>query len=166
MTPQQKDFLYRAYLAAKTAGHIFPEMAACEAALESGYGRSQLAVQDRNLFGMKQHQHPVYGTHVLPTKEFVGIDQDSKDGMRDGWVGIDAKWVSYPSWETCFADRMATLQRLASVYPHYAHALAAGSATTYINEVSRKWSTDPLRAEKVLAIYDNISGDWSATENA
>ena len=150
MTPGNRDFLQRACLAAQAAQHIFPEMAACEAALESGYGRSQLAVQDRNLFGMKQHLHPIYGTHSLPTREF----------LSGQWVTINSNWITYPTIADCFADRMATLRRLASVYPHYKNALMAASATTYINEISMTWSTDPARAEKVLAIYDNCAGDW------
>jgi flagellum-specific peptidoglycan hydrolase FlgJ len=92
-------------------------MPACEAALESGYGRSQFAVQDRNLFGMKQHLHPIYGTHSLPTRKFLGNE----------WVTINSNWITYPDWQSCFADRMATLKRLAPVYPHYAAALAAAS---------------------------------------
>jgi flagellum-specific peptidoglycan hydrolase FlgJ len=155
MTPANKDFLFRAMQAATKAGHIFPEMAACEAALESAFGTSQLATRDLNLFGMKQHAHPLYGTHVLPTREFLG----------NAWVAVNSSWIVYPDWASCFADRMATLKRLASVYPHYAHALAAGSATTYVMEVSRTWSTDPERGEKVLAIYDNCAGDWSATNS-
>jgi flagellum-specific peptidoglycan hydrolase FlgJ len=155
MTPQQHDFLQRAYLAARQAGHVFPEMAACEAALESGFGHSQLATQDRNLFGMKQHLHPIYGTHSLPTREF----------LSDQWVTINTNWIVYPDWQSCFADRMATLQRLASVYPHYKTALGAGSGTTYVMEVSRSWSTDPERGEKVLAIYDECAGDWDATNS-
>ncbi len=153
MTPQQKDFLHRAFRAAEQAGHIFPEMAACEAALESGYGRSQLAVQDRNLFGMKQHQHPIFGTHSLPTREF----------LSGQWVALNSNWICYPDWQSCFEDRMATLKRLAAVYPHYKNALGAASATTYVMEVSRSWSTDPERGQKVLAIYDNCAGDWDAT---
>jgi flagellum-specific peptidoglycan hydrolase FlgJ len=155
MTPQQKDFLQRAMKAAEQAGHIFPEMAACEAALESGYGHSQLATQDNNLFGMKQHLHPIYGTHSLPTREF----------LSGQWVTVNSNWIVYPDWAACFADRMATLKRLASVYVHYRNALAAASATTYVMEVSRTWSTDPERGEKVLAIYDAIPGDWDATSS-
>lgn len=154
MLPAKEDFLRRAWQSAVNAQHIFPEMAACEAALESGYGHSVLALQDNNLFGMKQHQHPIYGTHSLPTREF----------LSNQWVTLNSNWIVYPDWQTCFADRMATLKRLASVYPHYAAALAAASGTTYVNEVSRTWSTDPERANKVLAIYDSIAGDWSATE--
>jgi flagellum-specific peptidoglycan hydrolase FlgJ len=188
MTPAQNDFLHRAYDAASQAGHIFAEMAACEAALESRYGTSELAAKDNNLFGMKQHQHPVYGTQVLPTREWL-------DGK---WAAVNSSWIVYPDWKTCFADRMATLKRLAPAYPHYKNALAAASATTYVMEVSRTWSTDPAwvcscgeiflasadsashivsnpthqsmlipgegRAEKVLAIYDAIAGNWSATE--
>jgi len=152
MTPQQHDFLNRAHAAAVKAGHIFPEMAACEAALESGYGRSDLAALYNNLFGCKQHVHPVYGSHVLPTKEVL-------DGK---WVTLNSTWIVYPDWEASFADRMATLKRLASFYPHYKNALGAASATTYIHEVSRTWSTDPERAEKVLKIYNDVAGDWSA----
>ncbi len=187
MTPANKDFLRRALEAAEAAGHIFPEMAACEAALESGYGTSGLAARYNNLFGCKQHQHPIYGTVALPTREFL-------DGK---WLALNSSWIVYPDWPACFADRMATLKRLAPHYPHYANALAAASATTYINEVSQGWSTDPGwfctcgeiflssadsadhvisnpthramlipgegRAEKVLAIYDNCAGDWDAT---
>lgn len=157
MTPEQKEFVLKAAAAAKASGHIFPEMAACEAALESTYGTSLLAVQDHNLLGMKQHKHPIFGTHNLPTREF----EQGRDGKPGQWVSILAAWVMYPDWASCFADRMGTLKRLASVYGHYAAALAAPDATTYITEVSRTWSTDPERAHKVLAIYDKIAGDWN-----
>lgn len=153
MTPEQKNFLQLAAREAAKASHVFPEYAASEAALESSYGKSVLAVQDRNLFGMKQHKHPIWGTHALPTREFVNGE----------WIECTAEWVCYPDWASCFADRMSTLQRLASVYPHYDAALKAASGVTYVNEVSQTWSTDPRRAEKVLAIYDQMAGDWDAT---
>jgi flagellum-specific peptidoglycan hydrolase FlgJ len=152
LTQAQENFLRAAWQAALNADHVWPEMAACEAALESGYGLSQLAREDNNLFGMKQHLHPLYGTHVLPTRECLAGE----------WKTCSASWVKYPDWKSCFEDRMATLRRLAPKYPHYAAALAAPTGTGYIYEVSRTWSTDPERATKVLAIYDAISGDWSA----
>lgn len=143
MTDDELVFLSKAQVAATQAGHVFPHMAAAEAALESGYGKSGLAALDNNLFGMKQHSHPEYGTVNLPTKEF-------ESGQ---WVTVEAAWVKYPDWASCFLDRMATLTRLAPVYPHYAAALAATDPITYLSEVSATWSTDPERAAKVLAIY-------------
>jgi flagellum-specific peptidoglycan hydrolase FlgJ len=154
--PFEEQFLRKAWLAAVNAHHIWPEMAACEAALESGYGRSVLAAQDNNLFGMKQHAHPIYGTVSLPTREFLSNE----------WVPCEANWVRYPDWQACFADRMATLHRLAPLYSHYRAALAAPDKESYINQVSLTWSTDPKRAEKVLAIFNAITGDWSATDSS
>jgi flagellum-specific peptidoglycan hydrolase FlgJ len=128
-------------------------MAACEAALESSWGNSQLARDDFNLFGMKQHAHPVFGTMTLPTREWIGKEKDTQDGNPDGWIQVTASWVKYPDWRACFADRLATLERLSNVLPHYKAALEAPDAQTYITEVSKTWSTDPRRAEKVLSIY-------------
>jgi flagellum-specific peptidoglycan hydrolase FlgJ len=150
----KRQFLDKACQQAQTAGNIFPEMAACEAALESGYGASGLAISDCNLFGMKQHQHPVYGTHNLPTKEFVGIAKDT-DAVKDGWIVVNAAWVEYPDFASCFADRMSTLRRLSNAYPHYAAALKATDPITYVTEVSKTWSTDPNRANKVISIYNS-----------
>jgi flagellum-specific peptidoglycan hydrolase FlgJ len=145
-----RQFLDKASQQAETAGHIFPTMAACEAALESGYGTSGLAIADFNLFGMKQHKHPIYGTHILPTKEFENGE----------WIVVDAAWIHYPDQAACFLDRMTTLSRLAPFpgFEHYARALAAPDAETYVREVSMKWSTDPNRGTKVLAIHQAYIG--------
>jgi flagellum-specific peptidoglycan hydrolase FlgJ len=152
MTPTQKAFLNRAYEAAKLAGHIFPEMAACECALESGYGASVLARTANNLFGCKRHAHEYYPTVSLPTKE----DLDGK------WVALNSSFIAYPDWAACFADRMETLKRLAPFYPHYKAALEATSAENYVEQVSQTWSTDPHRAQSCCQIYHEISSDWNA----
>jgi flagellum-specific peptidoglycan hydrolase FlgJ len=143
MNDLQRQFLDRATAEAEKANHPFPQMAAAEAALESSWGNSQLAREGNNLFGMKQHAHPVCGTMTLPTREFL-------DGK---WIACSANWVQYPDWRACFADRLATLQRLSNAYPHYAAALRAPDAESYVTEVSRTWSTDPDRAKKVISIY-------------
>lgn len=143
-SPAQLEFLTKARDAATAAAHVWPEYAACEAALESGWGLSHLAENGCNLFGMKQHAHPIYGTVSLPTKEFLG----------GKWVVVEASWVQYPDWASCFKDRMDTLTRLAPTYPHYQNALNATSGEQYVNEVSLTWSTDPERAQKVIATYN------------
>lgn len=136
-------FLEEATAAAARGGCIWPDFMACEAALEGTFGRSTLAVMDNNLFGMKQHRHPIFGTITLPTEEFL----DGKS-MR-----VSAEFVKYPGWAECFADRMDTLRRLAPHFEHYAAAMAAHDGPTFVREVSQSWSTDRDRATKVLKIY-------------
>jgi flagellum-specific peptidoglycan hydrolase FlgJ len=143
MNTSQRTFLDRAKAEAIKANHPFASMAACEAALESNWGNSQLAREANNLFGMKQHAHYVYGTMNLPTREFENGE----------WIVVAAHWVKYPDWACCFADRIATLQRLSNALPHYKAAIDAPDAATYISEVSKNWSTDPTRGQKVLSIY-------------
>lgn len=142
-TTHDEAFLLNATQQARGAGHPFPEYAACEAALESAWGLSSLAIKGNNLFGRKQSTPPIYKTLDLPTKEILHGDE----------ITVLAHWVSYPTRADCFFDRVQVLKRLAITHPHYAAALMATDGTTFIREVSQTWSTDPHRADKVLAIY-------------
>ena len=159
LSPLQIEWLDKAADAAHEAQHIFPSMAACEAGEESNYGLSMLAKDDCNYFGMKQHQHPTYGTVSLPTREYLG----------GAWRVENAQFVKYPDLKSCFEDRMATLRRLAAimnrsgelVYPHYAEALAAPGPFEYVIAVSKSWSTDPNRASNVMNIYN----EWFASKH-
>jgi len=149
MTPN--EFLLAAFQAAISAKHIFPEYAACEAALESAWGKSQLAIKAQNLFGRKQSHPPVFDTLDMPTHEYVHGEM----------VPVMAHWVKYPDWASCFDDRMALLRRLSVVtnedgslkFPEYLDALNSQIGESFVVNVSKKWSTDPLRATKVLQIY-------------
>lgn len=152
ITSLQDSFLRQAAASARAAGHIFPEYAACEAALESTWGQSRLARQANNLFGQKQSAEGesesdmpgvTPGVLVMPTQEF----------LHGRWVTVMARWARYPDQATCFRARMALLRRLQHSYPAYARALAATTGEAFIEEVSRAWSTDPQRAAKVLAIH-------------
>src|SRR5882762_8322365 len=96
MDQDKRQFIASASASARMVGHPYPDMAACEAALESSYGRSDLAVRYKNLFGMKQHRHPVYDTVSLPTREYI-------DGK---WEETTGEFISYPDWQDCFADRL------------------------------------------------------------
>ena len=139
MTPND-EFLLKALEAAEAAEHVFPAYAAAEAALESAWGKSKLAVEGNNLFGRKQSVKPVFETLDIPTKEF----------LHGEWVVVPAHWVKYPDWDSCFRDRMALLERLPSLY---GDALAAPDGEGFIKLVSIHWSTDPNRAEKVLETF-------------
>jgi len=145
MLSPQEYFLRRACDAARAAGHLFPEYAACEAALESGWGQSRLATEANNLFGQKQSADAPSGfaTLSLSTREF----------LHGRWVTVIAHWACFADQASSFRARMALLRRLEHSYPAYARALAATTGEAFIEEVSRAWSTDPQRAQKVLAIH-------------
>lgn len=141
MTPT--EFLQQGWQAARAAGHIYPEYAACEAALESAWGRSTLAQQANNLFGQKQSHPPRGNSLTLPTREC----------LHGAWVTVQAQWMVFDSWQDCFAQRMTLLRALQAGYPHYGAALAAKSGEQFVLQVSKSWSTDPQRATKVLSVY-------------
>lgn len=161
MDPLKRDFITRCSVAARMVAHPFPDMAGCEAAHESQkpgvvpFTLSQLALEANNLFGMKAHQHNDFGVVHLPTKEFLSGE----------WTTVSAAFEKYPTLDDCFEDRYATLRRLSPIYPHYKAALEATDAKTFILEVSRTWSTDPKRALKVIAIYDEYLADKDDNED-
>jgi len=136
---------------AQAGGHIFPEYAAAEAALESNWGQSRLAREANNLFGQKARKNNPYGELSIDTREFLNGE----------WVVQPAHWIAYPDVATCFKDRMTTLQRLRHAYPHYNDALNAANGEDYVNSVSLTWSTDPSRAQKVLQIHGLYFGNNS-----
>lgn len=142
----QSEFLAKASAAARAAGHVFPEMAACEAALESGWGHSRLAEEANNLFGQKQDagRNEGVGTLAMPTREF----------LRGEWVTVEAEWVKFADWQASFAGRMEILRALSAEYATYAAALRARTPEQFVQLVSERWSTDPRRAAKVVEIYD------------
>ncbi len=165
-----EQFLVDMRDAAKGAGHIWPQFAACEVAVESGWGKSTLAREAFNLFGQKAPAKLANGqmTISLPTQEYQG-------GMM---VRVTADWLRFPTAQACLEARMALLRRL----PLYAYALRAKTGEEYVREVSARWlaldakpsaemqnvfefasgwfqwqqgrwSTDPARAKKVLETY-------------
>jgi flagellum-specific peptidoglycan hydrolase FlgJ len=150
-TPLQDTFLRQASNAARNADHIFPDYAACEAALESNWGQSRLAREANNLFGQKASvEQQGIGTLALPTQEF----------LHGRWTTITAQWERFADQAACFRARMALLRRLQHNYPAYARALAATTGEAFVEQVSRAWSTDPGRAQKVLAIHRQHSASF------
>lgn len=150
----KKAFLLRARDAAQTAGHVWPEYAACEAAEESAFGESELCREADNLFGQKQGRFTAgLPTVKLPTEEYA----------RGAWSRVLVSWPRFPDWTACCRSRMAVLKGLAYAFPHYAAALAAADGESYVREVSATWSTDPRRADKVLAIHQMATANgWFA----
>lgn len=143
LTQVQQKFLRDSLAAALAANHVWPGMAAAEAALESSWGFSKLAREANNLFGQKQSHPPVGDSISIATQEY-------KNGE---WVTESAEWRKFSIIQECFEARMDLLKKLAPEYPHYAAALACPNPEEYATEVSKSWSTDPGRALKCISIY-------------
>lgn len=167
MTPNE-TFLVQMRDNAATAGHLFPEIAACEAALETAWGTSMGYSKGWNVFGNKQRAKPVYQTLSLSTWE-------SRNGQR---VNIIANFIRFPDVATAFKFRMETLQQYVGIY---GEALKAKTGEQFVRSVSAqweqvqdapdpaaftyqfsdgvfkfvkpRWATDEARAVKVMQIY-------------
>ena len=136
----KSDFFNKAIPEALASGHVWPEYAVCEAALESGWGASELATAANNLFGQKQGgSTEMLDVIEIPTREF----------LNGKWCTVTATWPKFPDWQASFRSRMSVLNRLAI----YAPALSAPDGETFIRLVSQHWATDPQRAQKVLDTY-------------
>ena len=137
----KQEFVALATVAAVASSRAsgFPAgITVAQAALESDWGNSQLSRVAHNYFGIKAH-----GDHAfieLPTCE-----------VRDGkTVRCTARFARYESMQACFADR----DRLIATLGCYAEARAcAADPEAFIRALAKHWATDPLYAEKVLAIY-------------
>lgn len=155
MTPNE-TFLLTMLVAAKSAGHIFPEYAACEAALEtaktipgappnSNFGQDAAFLQGFNCFGNKQRAKPVYQTLSLPTFEII-------NGQRRDMM---ANWIKFPSIATAFSFRMQTLQQYR---PIYAEALNSNTGEQFIRNVSAQWAQVDPPANPAAFVYQFVDG--------
>lgn len=145
-TPAQLEVLTTFRDAARVAKHIYPEMAACEAVVETAWGTSRLYTRYRNVFGQKVSHPPLpYASVSLPTGEFLARGHVQTQVFAD--------FVVFPTAAESFEARMNLLLRLAPGYPHYYAALHAADPQDYVTEVSKTWSTAPDRAANCIAIF-------------
>jgi flagellar rod assembly protein/muramidase FlgJ len=110
-----------------------------EAALESGWGASQLAQHGFNLFGVKADASWTGPTLDMNTREFL-------DGH---WVMQVAKWRSYDDWLGAITDHAAFLQ----TNPRYEVAFQMSNGEDFARAVAAAgYATDPAYAEKIISI--------------
>ena len=112
-----------------------------EAALESGWGASQLACQGFNLFGVKADRAWRGETLTMRTREFV----------RGQWVVIPALWRKYPDWLGCLEDHAAFLIR----NRRYKACFDCTDGKGFARAVAAAgYATDPDYAKKICALID------------
>ncbi|GAA4417836.1 glucosaminidase domain-containing protein [Actinokineospora soli] len=115
---------------------------AAQSILESGWGGSKLAVEQRNFFGfkcVKDRPGPIAtGCHEYPTTECTPECQPAV-----------ARFRVYESMTDSFRD----YGRLITTSKYYAHALPfVADADAFITEVAKRYATDPEYAEKVIRL--------------
>lgn len=145
-----RDFVERmwpnAVEASRTTG-IPPQFMVAQAALETGWGRSEPRTADGqpsyNIFGIKAGSSWSGATVQATTTEFVGgRAQQRVESFR-----------AYGSYAEAFEDYANLLAR----NPRYSAALGATDASTFANSLSRAgYATDPAYAEKLTRIISTL----------
>lgn len=140
---------------------IFPSVTIAQAILESGWGKSGLAIEGKNLFGIKADSSWKGATMNLPTQEEV----------NGGMITIIAKWRVYPSWNDSVRDHTKFLlensnYRNAGVfkaksYEEQAHALKKAG---YATESNYAESVIQVINDFGLSIYDIPTGQSSGNK--
>lgn len=140
----KEEFVRHAYEAARqsSAHSGMPAMVTvAQAALESGWGKSELSREANNYFGIKAH-----GNHeriAMRTVEFLKGDR----------VVVEAEFAKYKSMLDCIECRDGILLRGAS----YAKARRErGSEDAFLREMAAHWATDPKYAEKLLEVLQEV----------
>lgn len=110
-----------------------------QAALESTWGRSELANRGRNLFGVKADASWHGAVVVINTGEHL----NGKD------VIVSAKWRCYATWQECIDDRAKFFQD----NPRYADCFKETTGPGWCRAVAAAhYATDPAYAAKLIGI--------------
>ncbi|WP_186169781.1 glycoside hydrolase family 73 protein [Burkholderia gladioli] len=142
MTPN--DFIQAIAPAARdlaAATRIPASFVVAQAALESGWAKSQLAQRCFNLFGVKADGAWHGPTIMLPTTEY-------EEGRP---VTVQAKWRVYDSWLSALRDHADFLLS----NRRYRPAFAFTSGRAFAKAVAAAgYATDPNYAAKIIAVID------------
>ncbi|WP_394425979.1 flagellar assembly peptidoglycan hydrolase FlgJ [Vreelandella stevensii] len=133
--------------AASVATGVPAELILAQAALETGWGRYEIATQQGrnsfNVFGIKAGSHWQGNTTNIVTHEYI-------NGRRTQVV--DAFRV-YDSFEHAFTD----YARLIGNNPRYAGVVQAGTPEQAAHALQRGgYATDPRYAEKLIAVMNTM----------
>ena len=126
---------------------IFPSVALSQAVLESGWGRSTLALRYNNIFGIKGYN----ASNRVRTTTFEKVN-----GRR---VPRRVTFRIFKDWSQSIyyhGDLLATDYR-------YAHARTAADWKTYVDLISGKYASEPRYAKKLGTIIEKHTLDrWDA----
>lgn len=138
---------------------ILPSLTIAQAILESGWGKTGLAIKGNNLFGIKGKYNGSYIT--MPTKEYI----------NGRWVTVNAAFRKYPSWYESIKDHSTFLR----VNPRYHKVIGEKDYKKACTEIWRAgYATDPTYPQKLIKIiegndlmaidnkaFNDIKGHWA-----
>lgn len=113
-----------------------------QAAIESAWGESRLAVEGKNLFGIKAGKAWKGPVLQMPTREYIGKE----------WRTVLAPWRVYPNWQASMEDHARFLLENPRYTPALRlvdHARAFASALQACG-----YATDPAYADKLRLVMD------------
>ncbi|MFG6158733.1 flagellar assembly peptidoglycan hydrolase FlgJ [Halomonas sp. 1390] len=145
-----RDFLERLEAPARAASRasgVPAELILAQAALETGWGRHEIATpgggNSHNLFGIKAGSAWRGETTEILTHEVI-------DGRRQA---VRDRFRVYGSFEEAFTD----YARLIGDNPRYAGVVSAGSADQAARALQQGgYATDPAYADKLIAVMDTL----------
>ena len=112
-----------------------------DAALESGWGSSQLTLKARNLFGVKADAAWHGPVLQMLTREFY----------KGHWCRTTCDWRKYDTWAEAIADHAQFLL----TNPRYKPAFQFSGSDAFARAVAAAgYATDPAYGDKVCAIID------------
>jgi len=115
-----------------------------QGALESGWGRSDLARQAMNLFGVKADSGWHGPVFEMETREVIGGKS----------VIVMAKWRKYATWQECIDDRA----NFFLVNPRYRPAFQFKDGRRFASAVAAAgYATDPAYSALLISIIDGRS---------
>src|ERR1035437_3775128 len=145
LTAAKAAFAQKMVAAAKSSGHPWAGYAAAEAVLESGWGTSELAQRDLDVFGLK-----------APLKWTGAVDHIQTEEVLHGHkVLVPAVWPVFASYADAFATRLAVLFTNPAIY---GEALDATTGRDCIRLVSGYWHF--ATADSGANVFQFPSGLW------
>lgn len=135
------------------ANDLYPSVMLAQAILESGYGRSELAYQAKNMFGIKFNEgkdEGQYGFYEVASLEFI----------NGQYVSVTSKFRKYPALSESLKDNALKLSKGVSWDANYYKGAWRSQAKTY-QEATRaltgKYATDPNYHTKLNKVIE----DWA-----
>lgn len=169
-----RNRLYPAALKIEETTGIKKEFLIAQAAHESGWGQSDLARRDNNLFGMTATEDWLAAGHpitTMPTREYSkyppekirywtrpgDVIEKMKDGKGGSVLKVMRDFRKYTNWDESMEDWADRISNLPLYKLAYSYA-KEGDAEKFISAVAEAgYGSDPRYATKLTGVYHAVT---------